>query len=105
MRRRKLRISKSEERRAFILVLVIACVPVLGVVWAITSTSQPDLSDLTPLKMQTGEYALLGWSTLLREHSNALSAASHIFSGASIQALGYMMDGSQPIAPGQQIKS
>jgi hypothetical protein len=104
-KRRKLQISKSEERRTLILVLVIACVPVLGAVWAITSTSQPDLSDLSPLKLQSGEYPLLGWSTLLRDHSHALNAQAAIFSGASIQALGYMMEGAQPIAAGQPTKS
>jgi len=82
---------------------VIACVPVLGAVWAITSTSQPDLSDLAPLKAQSGEYALLGWPTLLRDHSHALKRQAAIFSGASIQALGYMMDGAEPIATGQQV--
>lgn len=104
-RGRKLKVSKSEERRTLILVLVIACVPVLGVVWAIASTSQPDLSDLSPSKAQSGEYVPLGWSTLLRNHSRALNARATIFSGASIQGLGYMMEGAQPIAAGQPTKS
>jgi hypothetical protein len=104
-RRRKLKISQSEERRALILVLVIACVPVLGAVWAVTATSQPDLSDLSPSKVQSGEYALLGWSTLLQGHSHALNAQATIFSGAAIQGLGYMMEGVQPIAAGQPTRS
>jgi hypothetical protein len=88
-----------------ILVLVSGFVPVLGAVWAITSTSQPDLSELFPLKAQIGEYAILEWSTLLRSRSNALNARSTSFSGASIRALGYMMDGTRPIAAGRQVKS
>jgi len=84
---------------------VITCVPALVAVWAIISTSQPDLSDFSPLKAQSGEYALLGWSTLLRDNAHALNAKATIFYGASIQALGYMMGGEQPTAEGQSIKS
>jgi hypothetical protein len=74
-------------------------------VWAITSTTQPDLSELSPLQAQTSEYAVLAWSSLLRGHSKALNARSTIFPGASIQALGYMMDGARPIHAGQPTKS
>jgi hypothetical protein len=88
-----------------ILIGVIACVPVIGSVWAITSTTQPDLSELAPLQAQTAEYAVLAWSSLLRGHSNALNARSTILPGASIQALGYMMDGARPIRAGQPTKS
>jgi len=103
--RRKLRISRSEERRTLIVIIVIACVPVFGSVWAITATTLPDLSELSPLQAQTPEYAVLGWSSLLRGHSSTLNARPTIFPGASIQALGYMMDGARPIRAGQPTNS
>jgi hypothetical protein len=88
-----------------ILLTVIVGVPVLGSFWAITATTQPDLSELSPVQAQTSEYAVLAWSALLRGHSKTLDARSAIFSGASIQALGYMMDGAQSIRAGQLTKS
>jgi len=100
-RRRKPGVSPSEERRTLILVLISIGVPALGAVWAITSTSQPDLCDLSPVTVQSGQYALLGWPMLLRDPSHALNAGATRFSGELIQALGYMMDGVQPIAAGQ----
>jgi len=104
-RKRKLPISRSEERRTLILLIVIVCVPVLGSLWAITATTQPDLSELSPLTVQTPEYAVLAWSSLLRGHSKTLEARSAIFSGASIQVLGYMMEGAQSIRAGQPTKT
>jgi hypothetical protein len=88
-----------------ILLTVIVGVPVLGSFWAITATTQPDLSELSPLQAQTPEYAVLAWSSLLRGHSKTLDARSESFSGMSIQALGYMMDGASPIRTGQPTKS
>jgi hypothetical protein len=88
-----------------ILLIVIVCVPVLGSLWAITATTQPDLSELSPLTVQTPEYAVLAWSSLVRGHSKALEARSAIFSGASIQVLGYMMEGAQSIRTGQPTKT
>jgi hypothetical protein len=88
-----------------ILLTVIVGVPVLGSFWAITATTQPDLSELSPLQAQTPEYAVLAWSSLLRGHSKTLDARSESFSGMSIQALGYMMDGASPIRAGQPTKT
>jgi hypothetical protein len=88
-----------------ILLTVIVSVPLLGSIWAITATTQPDLSELSPWTVQTPQYAVLAWSSLLRGHSKTLDARSPIFSGASMQALGYMMDGAQSIRAGQPTKS
>jgi hypothetical protein len=84
---------------------VIICVPVLGSLWAITATTQPDLSELSPVTVETPEYAVLAWPSLLRGHSNVQNAQSTIFPRASIQVLGYMMDGARPIRAGQPTKS
>ena len=84
---------------------MIVGVPVFGSFWAITATTQADLSELSPLTVQTPEYAVLAWSSLLRGHSKTLEARSAIFSGASIQVLGYMMDGAQSIRAGKPTQS
>ncbi len=103
-RGRTLPISKSEERRTLIILIVAACVPVLGAVCAVTLSSHPDLSGLSPLKEQVGPYVILGWPPLLRDHSHFLNARTSSLSGALIQVLGYMTDGAQPIATGQLVK-
>src|SRR6266481_5082027 len=94
-RKRKPGVSPGEQRRALILVLLIAALPVLGTVAVVVSTSQPDLGDLKPLKQGAGEDPVLEWAMLRREHSRAMAAGSQAFSGAEVQALGYMADGDQ----------
>src|SRR5258708_13978364 len=94
-RKRKLGVSPGELRRALVLVLFIACVPVLGTVWVVTSTSEPDLSELKPLKQSEGNDPVLEWAALRRDHSRAMAAGSQAFSGAEVQALGYMAEGDQ----------
>ena len=97
-RKRKLSVSLGEQRRAFVLVLLIACVPVLGTVVVVVSTSEPDLSELKPLKQ-----TVLEWASLRRDHSRAMAADSQLFSGAPIRALGYMTDGDRPITNGDRV--
>ena len=98
--KRKSRLAHRQESSAFFLIAVIACVPVIGSIWAVIATIQPDLSDLIPLNAQIEEYALLEWSALLGGHSAAPPLRSRVVSGASIQALGYMMDGAGPVRAG-----
>src|SRR5205823_2519073 len=40
-----------------------------------------------------GRGPVLEWATLRRDHSHAMAADSQAFSGAEVQALGYMADG------------
>jgi hypothetical protein len=76
-------VSRSERLRALVLVIVITCVPVLATLLAIVSTTEPDLSDLTPIRQIPGQYALLNWFALRQ---------GRLSSESSVQALGYMVE-------------
>ena len=76
-------VSRSERLRTLVLVIVITCVPVLGTLLAVVSTTEPDLSDLTPIRQSPGQYALLNWFAL---RHGPLSTQT------SVQALGYMVE-------------
>ena len=78
-----LSVSRKERLRTLALVIVITCVPVLATLLAIVSTTEPDLSDLTPIRQTPGQYVLLNWLAL---RQGRLSAES------STQALGYMVE-------------
>jgi hypothetical protein len=75
------------------LIILIACVPVIGTVAVVVSTGELDLGDLKPLKQTEGNDPVLEWTALRRDHSPAIAADSQAFSGARIRALGYMTDG------------
>jgi hypothetical protein len=96
--------SRREELKSLFLVTVITCVPVVGTLWAVISTTQPALSDLSPVTRQSGKYALLDWPAL-RQESHAPNAELPIISGAAVQALGYMVEGEdKPAGPGTRVK-
>jgi hypothetical protein len=80
---KQLRVSGSERLGAFVLVIAIACVPVLGTVLAIVSTTEPDLSELTPIWHPPGQNVLLNWFALRQGRFSA---------GAPVQALGYVVE-------------
>jgi hypothetical protein len=85
------------------LIIVIACVPVIGTVAVVVSTSEPDLSEVKPLKQTDGDDPVLDWARLRQDHSRAMAAGSPAFSGAQVRALGYITDGDQPIPKGNVI--
>ena len=62
---------------------MITSVPVLGTLLAIVSTTEPDLSDLTPIRRTQGQYELLNWFALRHGRFSAQT---------SVQALGYMVE-------------
>ena len=77
--------------------------PVIAMVAVFTKPAGPDLFDLTPVTQHSDEYPILAWPELERgKHS--LSAGG-ISSGTMIRALGYMMDGEQPIRDGASVRS
>jgi len=88
--------SRGEELRALLLVVVIMCVPTFGGLWMILSTTEADLSDLTPRRQFVKNHLMLGWPALRRDHAHELGA------GATVQALGYMMD-DHPIGTGDLV--
>lgn len=55
----------------------------LGSLLAIVSTTEPDLSDLTPIRQTQGQYELLNWFSLRHGRFSART---------SVQALGYMVE-------------
>ena len=55
----------------------------LGTLLAIVSTTEPDLSDLTPIRQTPGQYKLLNWFALRH---------GRFFAQTSVQALGYMVE-------------
>jgi hypothetical protein len=90
--KRKLSISRREEVRTLLLIGAGIAIPVAGALFAVSATSRPDLSDLVPIRNSAGDYAVLNWSTLLRDRPHALDAGSPLFVGAPVQALGYMVE-------------
>ena len=96
-------ISRWHEIRFLALVTAGLCVPALGTLLAIFSTAEPDISDLTPISKKIGDDLILNWPDLER-HPHALDAASSVFAGARVQALGYMMEGDWPIRTGEQVQ-
>jgi hypothetical protein len=92
--------SRREEVRSLFLVTVITCVPVVGTLWAVISTTQPALSDLAPIAKQSGGYAVLDWPALRQDHAHA-----PIIPGTAVQALGYMVEVEDNHAsPGSRVK-
>jgi hypothetical protein len=62
---------------------------------AIVSTTEPDLSDLTPLRQVPGQYELLNWFALRHGRFSA---------EASVQALGYMVEGDRSPHTGDWVR-
>jgi hypothetical protein len=97
-------ISRPEEIRTLILIVVLGVVPLMGAVFVINATLRADLSNLTSIGNKAGKYAILNWSSLLRDHSHALDAGSGIFTGAEVRALGYMADGDRAFGEGEWVQ-
>ena len=97
-------ISKPDLVRALLLVVLVAGVPILGTIFVTASTSEPDLSDLTPISPRAGKYLLLDWSALLKNEAHLLNTEKGIPPGTEVQALGYMMDGDRSIPKDQWVQ-
>ena len=98
--RKKVLISRQTEVRTLALIVAITAVPLIGIVWVISATSRPDLSDLVPIQKSLETYVLLNWATLLREHPHALNVGPSA-AGAQVRALGYMVEAGRPIGDGE----
>ena len=88
-------VSRSEAYSALTGVIVITCVPVLGTLLAIVSTTEADLSGLTPILRAPDGYALLNWFALRQ---------GRISSEASAQVLGYMVESDRPRHTGEWVR-
>ena len=77
------------------------CLPVIAVIVLISRTSGLDLFDLAPKDPNSDGYALLAWYDLERG-SHSLKEGG-VSTGARMRALGYMMEGDQPVRDGQLV--
>jgi hypothetical protein len=89
--RKKLTVSRRDNIRALVLIAVVAGLPILGTIYVTASTSEPDLSDLTPISQRAADHFVLNWSALLQDRAHGLNTGTVIPSGTEVQALGYMM--------------
>jgi hypothetical protein len=86
------------------LITTIMCVPVLGTILIVVSTSKPVLSDLVPTANNVGGYVVLNWRELLQMDRHALNSAAARLDGAAVRALGYMVDGDKPVHAGDLVQ-
>jgi hypothetical protein len=89
----KLTVSRADRIRPLVLVIVVTVIPVLGTVFVTTSSSETDLSELSPINHRAGKYIVLEWAALLQDRPRVLQVRLDIPAGAEVQALGYMMGG------------
>ena len=101
--KKKAGISRRHEIRFLALLTAGLCVPTLGILMAIFWTAEPDISDLTPVSRNVGDYVILHWSDLERGRPHALLEDSSVFAGARVRALGYMMEGERLIRTGERV--
>ena len=93
-----------------LLVTVFAGVPILGTIFVTASTSEADLSELTPINDRAGSYAVLNWfalvqdNPLVQEPSDPEKARLRMAAGTDLQALGYMLDGERTISRGEWVR-
>jgi hypothetical protein len=95
---------RKERRQTLALIVVIACVPVMGTVLTVVLTTELDLSDLVPSNKQIGDYVILDWSGLRQVRPDPLNSASVSLSGTSVRALGYMIDGNSAAHTGDLVR-
>ena len=104
VRTKKAVVSRSEEIRFLLLLTAGLCVTALGTLIAIFSTAEVDISGLTPVLPRMGDYVILNWAELERDRPKALRQGAAVFTGARIQALGYMMESDRPIRTGELVR-
>jgi hypothetical protein len=86
-------ISRWEELRTLVLIAAVTVVPVAGTVLVVWSSTQPNLSGLTPIRSPQEHYPLLNWSSLGRDHPR----------NRPVEVLGYMVDGDHPLREGELV--
>ena len=101
---KKLSVSRADSIRVLLLVIAVAGVPILGTVFVTNSTSEPDLSELTPVSPRAGQYLVLDWSELLQNTSGVSKTGTVVPAGAEVQVLGYMMDGDRSVRKNQWVQ-
>ena len=95
--------AQALSRRAFRSLLLPAaaiCGSAAAGLLIVSWTALRDLDDLTPKMDRTDGYALLGWGDL-RRSGHALQQGG-LSGGTPLRALGYMMEGDEPLFEGQR---
>ena len=102
-RTRRHEVLSRRAARTLIGLVALILLPIIPIGIVITQRTGPDLFDLTPVVSHSDQYLILAWPDLERGrhalHTGAIS------SGASIRALGYMMDGGRPVHDGERVQS
>ena len=88
--------------RAVVGLSALICLPVIVVAVLISRTSGPDLFDLIPKDPNIDGYTLLAWYDLDRGRQSLKEGGTS--TGARMRALGYMMNGDQPVRDGQIVR-
>jgi hypothetical protein len=92
--KKKRPITRWDELRTLFLVIGVTVVPVAATVFVVFTSTQPNLSTLTPVRNPQENYSLLNWSSLGRDHPG----------NKAVQVLGYMVDGDHPLRDGDWVK-
>ena len=90
--------------RVLFLATAIAGVPILGTIFVTTTTSEPDLTELVPIKGRIANYVVLNWSELLLDPSSDARKTTLELADSEVQALGYMFDGDRRISKGEWVR-
>jgi hypothetical protein len=80
----------------------VICLPGIATVVLMSRAMRPDLFDLVPKVIRSDGYMILHWPDLERRHHTLY--AGQVTTGATIRALGYMMDGDRPIRDGDSVQ-
>ena len=99
--RRKLAISRAQETRTQVLVLLATLAPALLFAIGIAATLKDDLADLEPIRNLENGSTLLSWSSLLRDEHRE---SDTLRTGMRIRALGYMTDGDHVPSDGELVR-
>jgi hypothetical protein len=92
--KKKRPITRWDELRTLFLIIGVTVVPVAATVLVVFTSTQSNLSTLTPIRNPQENYSLLNWSSLGRDHPR----------NKTVQVLGYMVDGDRPLRDGDWVK-
>jgi hypothetical protein len=98
--KKKSGVSRGHEIRFLVLLTAGLCVLALGTMVVTISTAKPDISDLSPIFAKAGDYTILNWAELERG-PHALKQGTTAFTGALVQALGYLTEPDPPVRAGR----
>ena len=100
-RRRRHDLTSRRTLRTLIWLGFVISIPTIAGIIAGSRTAVPDLSDLVPESLYSGDYLLLAWSDLERNQGALRQGGPS--TGAPVRALGYMMEGEEPLRAGQSV--